>query len=159
MLAWVKWHPEERDAMRGSWTLVDWMNYVADRAAKAEYRRSGGEDAPTCLRHQGRWRLEWKGKRVTSVTSDALNWIQEEIPWRELLREQDCKPSELDVQARKVAIGYTGMAVKRAQNLKMMWDRYPFREIYGTGDRSRGSGAMGLCGSIMMRRGLGASCA
>ena len=63
------------------------MNHVADRAADAEYGRPGGEDAPGCLRHQGRWRLEWKGMRVNSVTNGALYWIQEEIPWRELLRE------------------------------------------------------------------------
>ena len=103
------------------------MNHVADRAAEAEYGRTGGEDAPGCLRHQGRWRLEWNGMRVTSVTNDALNWIQEELPWRELLREQDCDPSGLDVQATKVATGYTGVAVKRTQNVRMMWDRYPLR--------------------------------
>ena len=103
------------------------MNHVADRAADAEYGKPDGEDAPGCLRHQGRWRLEWKGMRVTSVTNDALNWIQEEIPWRELLREQGCDPSGLDVQATKVATGYTGVAVKRAQNVRMMWDRCPLR--------------------------------
>ena len=34
VLAWAKGHPE-RDATRESWTLVDWMNHVADRAADA----------------------------------------------------------------------------------------------------------------------------
>ena len=127
VLEWSKGHPEKRDNTRVSWTPVDWMNHVADRAAEAEYGRAGGEDAPGCLRHQGRWRLEWNGMRVTSVTNDALNWIQEELPWRELLREQDCDPSGLDVQATKVATGYTGVAVKRTQNVRMMWDRYPLR--------------------------------
>ena len=65
--------------------------------------------------------------RVTSVTNDALNWIQEELPWRELLREQGCDPSGLDVQATKVTTVYTGVAVKRAQNVRMMWDRRPLR--------------------------------
>ena len=127
VLEWSKGHPEKRDNTRASWTPVDWMNHVADRAAEAEYGRTGGEDAPGCLRHQGRWRLEWNGMRVTSVTNDALNRIQEELPWRELLREQDCDPSGLDVQATKVATGYTGVAVKRTQNVRMMWDRYPLR--------------------------------
>ncbi len=85
--------------MRASWRLVDWLNHVADRAAEAEYRRKGGDDAPPCLRHQGRWRLEWKGMRVTSVTSDALNWIQEEVPRRGLLKEQCCDSAGLDVHA------------------------------------------------------------
>ena len=56
VLACAKGHPE-RDATRESWTLVDWMNHVADRAADAEYGRPGGEEFPVCLRHQGRWRL------------------------------------------------------------------------------------------------------
>ena len=53
-----KEHPEDCDKTRASWTPVEWMNHVADRAAEAEYGRPGGEDAPGCLRHQGRWRLE-----------------------------------------------------------------------------------------------------
>ena len=81
-----------RHGAAGHWLIG--MNHVADRAADVEYGRQGGEDAPKCLRHQGRWRLEWKGKRVTPVTSDALNWIQENLPWRELLREQDCDPGD-----------------------------------------------------------------
>lgn len=87
VLKWAKGHPDERDALHETWTLVDWMIHVADRAAEAEYGRTGGEDAPACLRHQGRWRLEWNGKRVTSVTSDALNWIQEVLS-REMLRAE-----------------------------------------------------------------------
>ena len=46
VLGWSKGHPEERDATRSSWTLVDWMNHVTDRAADAEYGRSGGENTP-----------------------------------------------------------------------------------------------------------------
>ena len=59
------------------------------------------------------------------MTSDALNWIQEDLPWQELLREQDCDPEAIDVQATKVAVGYTGIARRRAQNVQMMWDRCP----------------------------------
>ena len=83
--------------------------------------------------------------RVTSVTNDALNWIQEELPWRELLREQGCDPSGLDVQATKVATGYTGVAVKRTQNVRMMWDRYPLRANmwhWRQRQRQRRSGAL-----------------
>ena len=107
------------------------MNNVADRAADAEYGRHGGKDVPGCLRHQVRWRLEWNGKRVTSVTSDALNWIQEDLPWRELSREQGCNPEAIDVQATKDAVGYTGIAVRRAQKVHLMWDFFfCFLEIY-----------------------------
>lgn len=112
---------------RCSWTLVECMNHVADRAAEAEYGRSGGDDAPACLRHQGKWRLEWNGKRVTSMTSDGLNWIQEEVPWHELLKEQHCDSSVIDVRATQVAKWYTGVTVRRARNVKMMWDRCPLR--------------------------------
>ena len=34
------------------------------------------------MRHQGRWRLKWNGKRVRFVTRDALNWTHR----RRLLR-------------------------------------------------------------------------
>ena len=103
------------------------MNHVADRAAEAEYRKTGGDDAPACLRHQGRWRLEGNGMRVTSVTRDSFKLIQDEVPWHELLREQSCEPAGLDVHATKVATGYTGIAARRAQNVKMIWDRCPQR--------------------------------
>ena len=36
VLEWAKFNPEERDATRSSWTLVEWMNHVADRAAEAK---------------------------------------------------------------------------------------------------------------------------
>ena len=57
------------------------------------------------------------------MTRDALNWIQEEVPWRVLLKERDCVPETIDVPATKVAVGYTGIAARRAQNVQMMWDR------------------------------------
>ena len=109
VLKWPKGHPDERDVLRKIWTLVDWIIHVADRAAEAQYGRTGGEDAPACLRHQVRWRLEWNGKRVTSVTSDALNWIQE-ILSREMLREQSCDRSRPDVHATEVTARYTSFA-------------------------------------------------
>ena len=71
--------------------------------------------------------MEWNCKRVTSVTSDDLNWIQEEIPWRAMLREQSCDPDGLDVHATKTAIGHKGIAESRAQNVRMKWNRYPLR--------------------------------
>ena len=73
VLEWAEEHPEKRDPSRSSLGLINWLNHVTDRAADAEYRRPGADDAPGCLQHQGRWRLEWKGMQVTSVTSDALN--------------------------------------------------------------------------------------
>ena len=39
MLEWAKGHSEARDASRSTWTVVDWMNHVADRA-DAKYRSS-----------------------------------------------------------------------------------------------------------------------
>ena len=43
------------------------------------------------------------------MTSDALNWIQEAVPWRALLKEQSYDPEVLDVHTTKVAAGYTGI--------------------------------------------------
>ena len=54
VLKWSKVHQGDRDKTRASWTPVEWMHHVADRAVEAEYGRPGGEDAPGCLRLQGR---------------------------------------------------------------------------------------------------------
>ena len=35
---WAKCHSEARDASRSTWTVVDWMNHEADRAADDKYR-------------------------------------------------------------------------------------------------------------------------
>ena len=35
---WAKCHSEARDASRSTWTVVDWMNHEADRAAGDKYR-------------------------------------------------------------------------------------------------------------------------
>ena len=75
------------------------------------------------MRHQGRWRLKWNGKRVRFVTRDALNWTQEEIAWRQ---EQMCDAAKVDVRATQVVTGIQ-LAERRAQNVKVMWNMCPLR--------------------------------
>ena len=53
------------------------MNHAADRLANDEYRCSGGVAAPDCLRNQNQWRVILEGHRVTSMTLEALDDIQE----------------------------------------------------------------------------------
>ena len=65
------------------------------------------------MRHQGRWRLKWNGKRVRFVTRDALNWTQEVIALRQ---EQMCDATKVDVRARQVV---TGIQVWRSVERKM----------------------------------------
>ena len=71
---WIKSHPEDRDSTGVTWLLSElseWLNHTADRMADAEYDREADQGDQRCLRHQRRWRLEWKRTRVTSVSMDA----------------------------------------------------------------------------------------
>ena len=49
------------------------------------------------------------------MNGDAYDWVQEVVPWRDMLREQNCDGAQVDPHATKVATGYTGLATKRAQ--------------------------------------------
>ena len=42
---WAKCHSEARDASRSTWTVVDWMNHEADRAADDKYRLRASPEA------------------------------------------------------------------------------------------------------------------
>lgn len=44
-LDWGKGHPEERDATKQNWTVIEWMNHAADKAADAEYAGRRGRCA------------------------------------------------------------------------------------------------------------------
>ena len=73
------------------------MDHIADRLADAEYGRDGGVDAPGCLRHQGRWRLLHEGSRVTSLTLDALDLLQETLMAVPAAHEQNISMSDWDL--------------------------------------------------------------
>ena len=89
----------------------------------AEYGRDDGVDAPGCLRHQGRWRLLHEGNRVTSLTPDALDLLQETLRTVPAAYEQNINMSHWDRQATKVAAGYVGILNLRVWYMRNAWDR------------------------------------
>ena len=40
-----------------------------------------------------------------------------------MLREQNCDGAQVNAHAIKVSTGYTGLEIKRARNVKVMWDQ------------------------------------
>ena len=122
-LEWHRGHPEDRHETTDTWSGEDWMNHIADRLADAEYGRDGGVDAPGCLRHQGRWRLLHEGNRVTSLTPDALDLLQETLMAVPAAHEQNISMSDWDRQATKVATGYVGILNLRVWYMRNAWDR------------------------------------
>ena len=139
-LAWHKGHPEKRDPTRMSWCINDWMNHVADRIAAAEYGRSGGDDAPECLRHQRRWRLMYAGDRVTSLTLDALDTIQTTLLTSPMAKEQGIDMDNWDLRATKEVTGYDRVVSLRVRNIRTAWDRGSLRanKVYWRTKRSSG---------------------
>ena len=122
-LNWTRGHPETRDPTRLTWTFTDWMNHVADRLADAEYRCSGGVDEPNCLRNQSRWRVMFEGHRVTSMTLEALDDIQETNLTRPMAEEQNINLDAWDRKATKVVTGYSRILALRVKNVKYGWDK------------------------------------
>ena len=57
------------------------------------------------------------------MNGNALAWVQEAGPLRDVLPEQSCYRGQIDAHATKVATDYTVLATKRAQNVKAMWHR------------------------------------
>ena len=119
---WMRGHPELRKE-RDSWDMLDWMNHAADRIAEAEYDEEGGVDAPECFQNQGKWRLEWREHRITSMTMDALDDIQLESLAEGAAAEQRIQLSAWDLKSTITATGWTGSARRRAWSAKLAWDR------------------------------------
>jgi hypothetical protein len=122
-LEWHRGHPEDRHENTDTWSGEDWMNHIADRLADAEHGRDGGVDAPGCLRQQGRWRLLHEGNRVTSLTPDALDLLQETLMAAPAAYEQNVSMTDWDRQATKVATGYVGILNLRVWYMRTAWDR------------------------------------
>ena len=84
--------------------MLDWMNHAADRIAEAEYDEEGGVDAPECFQNQGKWRLEWREHRITSMTMDALDDIQLESLAEGAAAEQRIQLSAWDLKLSLIHI-------------------------------------------------------
>jgi len=122
-LEWHKGHPEERDPTRESWCISDWMNHVADRLAESEYGKAGGDDNPGCLAHQSNWKLMHSGNRVTSMTLDALDLLQNRMMTEPMAAEQGIDMNAWDLRATKIVTGYDRVVWRRVRNMRTAWDR------------------------------------
>ena len=118
----MRGHPELRQD-RDSWDMLDWMNQLEHRIAEAEYGEEGGVDALDCFHNQGKWRLEWREHRITSMTMDALHDIQLESLAEGAAAEQRIQLSAWDLKSTITAAGWTGSARRRAWSAKLTWDR------------------------------------